>query len=187
MFKHLEHNTAQTKTINWRGSNTHDEDLETVREQLIQFQTMHPDYTLNFMGSPSWRVIQSFPTINNIKILPDTDIIEFWHTLKTIQPKVSIVPLVDNVFNASKSNIAFLESTWAGAATLAPDMQEWRHPGILNYNTSQEFLEILNEIALDNIDCMKIAREGWQYVQENLLLSNVNKLRVLLIDNLMSS
>jgi hypothetical protein len=187
MFKHLERNTVQSNTVNWRGSDTHSEDLETVQEQLIQFRKMHPNYVLNFMGCPSWRVLQSFPTLTNLKRIADLDIIEFWHTLKTVQPKVSIVPLVNNVLNASKSNIAFLESAWAGAPTLAPDMLEWRHPGILNYNTPAEFLEILNEIALDNIDCMKIAREGWQYVQENLLLSNVNKLRSSLIDELMSS
>jgi hypothetical protein len=44
-----------------------------------------------------------------------------------------MVPLHVSDFNRAKSNIGWIEAVHAGAITVAPDFQEWRRPGVINY------------------------------------------------------
>jgi hypothetical protein len=119
---------------------------------------------------------------------PSLDAIKFFSVLKAIKPKINVVPLHDNPFNLGKSNIAWLEATYAGAVTLAPDTPEWRKAGVTNYKdeadfkTKLGFLLSLTDRELDVLHSMSVDA----ILQGKLLLSETNKTRLEILGRLVN-
>lgn len=172
----------QNKLITWRGSDTHDKDLLSVTNGIRGAFSRHLDWTMNFIGSPFWGTIEELQSIPGIK---DTSVVEtesvdpvqFWRMLWITAPALIMAPLWDCPFNRAKSNIAWIEGLHAGAITLAPDWEEWRRPGVLNYTSPKDFEEKLESIMRGEIDCKKMYEEGWAFIQEKLTLKKVNSIR----------
>jgi hypothetical protein len=71
----------------------------------------------------------------------EMDIIEYTHLLQNCQSSIMIVPLVKNDFNKAKSNIGFIEGTFAGAMTIAPDLPEFKKcNGCVTYTDNFKYL-----------------------------------------------
>jgi hypothetical protein len=105
------------------------------------------------------------------------DLIEYFHSLKTLAPKIHLVPLKDNRFNRCKSNIAWMEATWAGAACVVPGFEEFEMEDT-SYDDNESFYRIAKALLDDeqlNSDIYFFARD---YIQKNLLLSQVNQMRI---------
>lgn len=184
--KKFEH---QNKLITWRGSSTHDKDLMTYTSQMKSAVSNHLDWTFNFIGSPFWHTIEELESIEGIKpsnviVIENLDPVEYWKMLWMTKPALIMTPLWDCPFNRSKSNIAWIEGLHAGAITLAPDWEEWRRPGVLNYNPSN-FGEILDRFMRGEFNGERIHKEGWDYLMENLTLNRVNHIREELLMNLL--
>jgi hypothetical protein len=116
--------------VYWRGSNTHVRDLVEHSEDIIHVAAANPNWHWLFIGPYPWMFEGK---IKNLIHQDSLDLIKYMSVLKEVKPAVNIVPLHDNAFNRSKSNIAWLEATYAGAVTLAPDWPEWQRTGIYNY------------------------------------------------------
>ena len=71
------------------------------------------------------------------------DALLYWKQVYMMAPKVFLFPLVDCFFNRAKSNICMIEALHAGALCVAPDLPEWRKPGVITYEpgNSLSFLE----------------------------------------------
>lgn len=172
----------QNKLISWRGSSTHDKDMWGVTPQLQAALAQHREWTFNFIGEPFWMTVEALQEIPNLKptnlVVTDTlDPIEYLAFLKRTAPALMVVPLDDNAFNHSKSNIAWLEATHAGAACLAPDFPEWRRPGIINYRSAEEFGEKLEAFMRGEIDGYQCWKQSAEYIVKDLTLASVNNLR----------
>jgi len=73
---------------------------------------------------------------------------------------------------------------YSGAVTIAPDMPEWRRPGITTYKTPDEFETKINELMSDEkLRCNNFDL-SLEYINENLLLSKVNRKRIEVIEQL---
>lgn len=163
------------KLIMWRGSPTHQQDLSDLGEQIVDAVNSNPSWTFQFQGEVPWFLSERLG--NNAIMAPSLDPIEYFSMIRTVQPRAMMVPLADHVFNRSKSNIAWLEGVYAGGLAIAPDTEEWRRPGALNYRTPQEFRDLLDLVIKEDISLNEQVQLGWDYIEENLMLSKVNKTR----------
>jgi len=168
----------RSKVVMWRGSNTHLGDFRTIVNTLNNLDLR--DYVVHIVGDKD--------VFNMVKIkkqhAPSRDLIKYHGYIQNLKPEITIVPLVKNRFNDCKSNIAWLESTWAGGVTLATDMREWVRPGITNYSSEEDFAKKLTWL----IDYPESHRELWNesknHVNSKLYLNKWVKKRYSLIKSL---
>ncbi len=185
----VENYNADSKVIVWRGSETHAGDLAyffNPLENLIgpstdtwHFMGYNPFLLTNIFGCYC-KGVSGLPT-DKIVVWKPEDVNEYHLYLKGIKPRVMHVPLVDNPLNKCKSNIAWIEATYAGAVTIAPDWPEWKRPGVITYSNEKEYEDLLRNTSIDNEKCWKASME---FIKNNLLLSIVNKKRVNIINRL---
>ena len=166
--------------IIWRGSETHQADLMTHQEQLSNAMDKRPNTFWSFMGFDPFFVTMNFPE-TKWKYSASEDVMVFYNNLRSVKAQLMHVPLIEDGLNACKSNIAWIEATAAGAVTLAPNWPEWQKPGIINYNTVEHYGELLLQPFERMEERWKLSRD---YINENLLLTNVNKMRSEIIDRL---
>ena len=120
----------------WRGSSTHQQDLYDVQPQIMRAMQEIP-WGWTFCGMRPWFIFSAAKTVGGVPVYQEPlDIIQYFRWLSDVKPDCMVVPLHDDSFNRSKSNIAYLEGIAAGAITVAPDFEEWRRPGIINYKAS---------------------------------------------------
>lgn len=164
---------APKNVISWRGSNTHQKDLSTVAPEIVEINKKYNNWEWIFFGYNPWFVTDYMV---NTSIGSKTDIIDYFHMFASSRPAIHIVPLYNSPFNRSKSNIAALEAIWAGAVVIAPDWDEFKIPGVLNYRSNDHFKELL-EWAINNKKEHKAINDaGWKHIKDNLMLSkNTNK------------
>lgn len=171
----------KTITVAWRGSNTHDGDLFQVRDAFRDY----PNVIFRFMGGSPWYFLSLYgghlPYLNHHAWSSMT---EFHHRFHALKPHYGVFPLEDNQFNQCKSNIAFLDYTKVGAVTIAPVyMQEFTNLPCIHYTNTDELQQIFSTIH-ERKDRAALLAQAREYINDNLLLTKVNALRVEVIDSL---
>lgn len=166
------------KTVIWRGPDAHIYDLMTYGKEINRACESFPDWEFNFMGYYPWFLSET----KNKGFLPGLDIIMYFHKLADMAPSVGHVLLHDDVFNRCRSNIAFIEFSYAGAVSVVPDW--WSVPGALSYTDPASYYEAMRTVLAGEVDCEQMNREAWTYIQDCLRLSQVNVLRLNLINGL---
>lgn len=177
--------TETNRMVFWRGSNTHAKDWASIGDGFLKVAAKHADWKYAFMGYQPWHIVE--PLIKalkpeNVVNFGGCDIIRYFDAIKHIAPQIMVVPLFAGPFNYSKSNIAWLEGSYAGAITLAPNWAEWDKPGVIQYDASKEpwkdFAEKLESmLVMPEEERLKLHKQSWTYVKNNLLLSRVNHIR----------
>lgn len=191
-FKHWQEPVGHaTMTVMWRGSHTHDADLAMYEKAITNAFVKHGKlWTLNFVGSPFWQSIQNMEAAgippSQLVVTQVLDVIEYMQFIHTVKPAVMIVPLVDDLFNRAKSNIAWIEATHAGAMTLAPDWPEWRRPGVINYKDQEDFEIQLSVILRGDADRNTRVQASRDYIAEHLTLTAQNEQRIKIMERLSS-
>lgn len=162
--------------ILWRGSDTHQRDLAEVTGGIFEVMHKNPTWSIHFLGyNPVW-ISSVLPEKRCIVDPGYLNIYEYHSYLQRIQPRVVVVPLSDSPFNRSKSNIAWIEGTYARAVVVAPDFPEWRRPGIINYKGPEDFARA-TQLAIEESRSRGRAEQSWAWIKQNLLLSKVNEQR----------
>lgn len=149
--------------VSWRGSGTHQQDLmEYMSEINRSFKSVE------YIGfRPA-----IFREGKDVFVKPLGIIDYYIDILKKRNRKYFFVTLEDCSFNRSKSNIAWLEATWAGAVVLAPDWEEWKRPGIINYSSKEDFVEKAKYmLALTDKERRELWQQSADYIHEHLVLS----------------
>lgn len=174
----MDNNIGIDKKVIWRGSPTHDEDLYEFRKPIIKSINACPDWKINFVGVN--------PIFINKKIngewTPRMNPSEYWAFLKLCTAKIFIVPLFDSNFNKSKSNIAWIEASYAGCVTLAPDWDEWRKDGVINYMDKFDFKNKLTDLMTTESLLEYNLKKSQDYIIKNLSLQKVNERRLQLLN-----
>ncbi len=167
-------------SVLWRGSATHTDDLATVGQQIRDAIIENPKTLFGFFGYIPAPIVCSDRTtaFPNVRVRNMSDIFVYFSAVQQFAPKIGIVPLVDDRFNRSKSNIAWLEMHMAGAVILAPEMPEWTRPGIVNYRSPAEFRDTLSAMIRDEFDLDTLWTESHAYITEHLTLDTVNPKRM---------
>lgn len=171
---------ARNKAIMWRGSNTHDEDLYSVKRSLEALDKLKPEW--HFVGNPFWLVIRD---LHKSHTYPWTDLMGFQKTLEHVSATTAIVPLADHPFNLAKSNIAWIEASRVGTAVVAPPWDEWVRPGIVPYSNLDDFENQVKMMYDNPLFASNCNASSWEYIQNNLRLTKINNLRLKLIKDLL--
>jgi len=169
----------EDKNYFWRGSETHYGDILDFTNEIYEgiANTTVPWY---FVGYKPHILMRNFGD-DRLKYVEPQDPILYHSTFKSLKPHIMHVPLSSNALNESKSNIAWIEATYAGAVTIAPDWKEWKMPGVLNYKSNEEYQSLLINPPSNLAELWK---QSHDYIKENLLLSKVNQKRKTIIENL---
>lgn len=171
------------RLIVWRGSPTHRKDLNIAAEACIAVAKENPNVTWLFIGDAPWFVDYMPPRL--VRTAPAIDPFEYHDCIRQLRPNIWIVPLVDIPFNRSKSNCAWLEASFAGAASLVPAWDEWRVPGVVNYGSEADFAVKLRSMVAESTSTLDaLADKSWQYISSNLTLGLANQKRQAILEGL---
>ncbi len=170
---------ARNKIMAWRGSRTHQRDVFTYASSIVNTSRdqKNMDWSWHFIGDNLWFLTDSMPHTRTF-ITRSIGPIEYHKHISALRPAAFIVPLCDSDFNRCKSNIAWIEATFAGAVAIAPDWPEWRHPGVLLYNNEAQFEEAMYHVMSGRVNVANTVATSWDYIQEHLTLSKVNEIRI---------
>jgi hypothetical protein len=182
-----EHN-AKSRVVSWRGSETHVADLIYFTDQIEEAINKTTD-VYHFFGYAPWLLCHRLPyyasgvtgePLARIHLHKPEDIRVYHDNLRKFKPRLMHVPLIANSLNAAKSNIAWIEATYAGAVCIAPAWEEWKMPGVLTYNSLDEYYQLL----VSGEDRTEEWKKSMAYIKENLTLSGVNKKRIEILKGL---
>jgi len=174
---------GKAKKVLWRGSSTHDRDLYEFRGPIREIMREYDKHgwVTEFFGMNPIYITDYIPAIYT-KYMGKSSYFDY---LTRINGKINIVPLSHRPeeidFNKSKSNIGWLETLYGGMVTLAPDWDEWKKPGIVNYTSKQDFGEKLIAMMNGEYNLEKYRQASWQYIREHLTLEITNETRYTLI------
>lgn len=167
-------------TILWRGSDTHIYDIMSYAPAITTCTKEHPEYEFTYVGYYPWFLAGS----KNVNFIKPMEVIDYFNYINNVHAKAVQIPLVDNNFNRCKSNIAFIEGSYWGAVCIIPEW--WGDiPGTLTYKDQESYYAALNKIVNDEINIKEMNEKAWLYIKDNLLLSNINTLRVNIIKDLL--
>lgn len=172
--------------IYWRGSNTHNYDVDCYKEAISQVASEHKDYRLFFIGKIDRLLMSKMSKHleNQFIVLDGIPLQRYFDFLNESNFKINIVPLAKTKFNLSKSNIAYQEAAYAGAACLCPDWEEWQRPGATNYNDQETFYNGLKKLINDEEYRKKCSSDAWDYVSTKESLPVINILREAILKQL---
>ena len=169
--------------ILWRGGESHLFDLLRHTEVIDKMMRNHPKWDFKFMGLLPNMFSSEY---GNLSYQPSTDPFIYFKNLVSLGATALHVPLEDSTFNRCKSNIAWIEATYAGAVTIAPDWDEWKMPGVLTFKNDDEYFNLVSKVIAGDIDTRKMVERSWMYINDKLTLSKVNQLRVQVVKHLLS-
>ena len=174
--------------IAWRGSDTHMRDLMEFRDEIIAVQNSKEcdDWIFHYIGCNPWYITNHTPHEKTF-YCEAMDPMEYHKFIFEIAPAAFFVPLHDSIFNRSKSNIAWIEASFAGSACIAPDWEEWRKPGCLLYKDKAGLKKLILDVVTGAIDTRKHAKQSWDYIQNNLTTAHVNSVRQKVIASVLNS
>ena len=169
----------RTNNIVWRGPEAHIFDLMTFSKEINQATQEFPEWRFMFMGFSPWFLSKT----DNKGHIPSLDIVVYYKTLFDMAPACMHVPLHDNTFNRCKSNISYIEASYAGAVCICPAW--WSAPGSLPYTDNASYYEAIRSVLSGEVDKAKLNREAWEYIMDVLPLSKVNVQRLEILNSLL--
>lgn len=167
--------------IMWRGSNYHTCDLQAYQNEFSLIAQHHPHHQLVFLGQrPHYTVLQAKNTLHVSEVWGFNN---YTIAMQQMKPHIVIVPLADSEFNRSKSNIAYIEATLAGAVCIAAPMPQWNVQGCMTYDGTA--LADAVKYAIDSPALCKIAHQmAKDYIAQHLTVTKINQQRKNLINSL---
>lgn len=158
----------------WRGGSSHEGDIYDigVPEMIINVVNSNTDWTFKVIGQ-RFKYLEKRCGDNYIS-QGGSSTIQFYKMLHDENPAIVFYPLADTVFNRSKSNICWLESSFAGACFFGNvELPEFKNDHIADIKSF--FTHPLSDLDMDT--CDNNNHYSWQYILDNLLLSDINGLR----------
>ena len=163
-----------SKIMSYRGGASHEADMYQNINDVLTMINGNQDWTFRFQGSRFKHIEDR--TGKNHEFTDPSTIMQFYNGYHDLNANLAFFPLIPNLFNASKSNIAFLEATYAGSAFMGnKQLPEFNLPFVTDISGSinESFLEIK-----DNIERQEnLNFQAWNWIVEYRLLSEINKLR----------
>lgn len=165
--------------IAWRGSNTHRRDIFEVHQPVNKF-----------IDKFAWSFYGMMPDCiePNVMHVPFQDLQVFFSTFARNAPDYVLIPLSPGPFNQAKSNIAWMEAAvLAGACAIAPaGFDEFAKPGVIQYSGTNGLGQVFANIQANKYDRPALVRASQEYIRANLRLSEVNQMRVNILNTLVA-
>lgn len=168
-----------SKVVWWRGGRTHAHDTDEHEDAVIAAVRANPEWKLLYCGENRSKLdAQLGPQYEFQDLMP---INHYHERMRDIGPAVMIGPLVDHPFNRCKSNIGWLEASYAGAVYVAPDFDEYAVPGCVRYGVGGLADTLSALLAEKNATRTERVNHSRSYIDANLRLSLVNPQRVAIV------
>lgn len=148
----------------YAGSGAHF-DVDNVDGQRDDFGHI-VDTVKRTVNKYQWVFIGAFPV--GLRPLVQQGKIEFhqWVNLydyprlvQKVRPNVMVAPLIDNVFNRSKSDLKFVEGCALGIPTICQDMCTYEN-AFYKFKTGDEMVDHIDSLMSDKNTYMKAVRKG---------------------------
>lgn len=178
------------KIVLWRGSKTHERDLKEYAPAILESARDNPDWQFYFMGYNPWFITEQMRQRQG-KVIFQSDFFSYFRRLHELSAAIMIVPLHDSHFNRSKSNIAWIEGTGAGAACLVPKFESWDGSSKYRYTGIKSFKDQLCHMMAHVADgsehhTLDDADHSWARIEGEFLLQTQNWSRMGLINDAIS-
>jgi hypothetical protein len=173
----------RSKVYLWRGTNTHDGDLNSVIEGFLDLPGK-----VYFLGNPSWQLLGLMKPATYQQISPQDNLLYHKH-IHQLAPKVFLFPLYDCFFNRCKSNIAYIEALHAGALIVAPEFPEWRRQGVVTYEpgNAESFQQAAKQaMEMDDQEHKARVSEAFEEMVHLYGIQNINQIRKAILHALLS-
>lgn len=129
----------------WRGSSTHRSDLRQYREVMEGIEEPMQLWGYDAVNLEPKLKLKKFTFVKPL------DPIYYFANLRATKPRGIVTPLVEDVFNACKSNIAYLEATMAGAICYSNQWGEFKGKGLNLSEVNKKNHKEAHEIAVDDV------------------------------------
>lgn len=183
LFKHG-FKFSKKKIIFWRGSPTHDSDLEIFHSVYEQIYKFYSDWSWVVIGGGDCSIFKNRENITFLSYTPS--LLSYFRQTLNISPGILLYPLVDNHFNFCKSHIAWLEATYFGAVTIAPNFPEWKKEKgcLVNYKKPEDIPLHIDELINNENDRQQMYIKSRRILQKNYMIDEINKIRIQLMREL---
>lgn len=164
-----------SKIASYRGGASHDADMYQNINDIVETVNNNHDWIFRFQGS-RFKHIEERTEANHEYTDPST-LMQFYKQYHELNANIAFFPLLDNLFNNGKSNISFLEATYAGSAFMGNrNLSEFNLPFIIPIQNGfkDEFMNVKDDFYRLEI----LNNDAWEWILENRLLSTTNKLRI---------
>lgn len=180
VFKTFKKYNPKSNDILWRGSPHHMSDLDEYGDEIVNVIDESKDKNFHFWGLNPFVISKYVKNPKQIHMMPLVDIMYYFQKIQDLNPKVVMVPLAKNDFNAAISNIAWIEATLAGAVTISLNyVPSFRIDGIVS--RAAEYFEVgLMETICE--DDSHLHEASVSYIEDNLKLSVVNEKRYEIVE-----
>jgi hypothetical protein len=171
----------QDKAICYRGGNNHVMDLWEYRKEIINVMNTNPNWTFYSIGYDADFIKKK---VKNYQYLGDFTIHQYFAQIKNLAPEIFIVPLEETEFNHTKSNIAWIEATTAGSATLTPNWWKLNKVSETYKNKATFEIGLRKLISSQNLR-QEYYEKSKELIQKKYSLSKVNKKRLEIIKSVL--
>lgn len=175
-YRHAGNVKPRDMVFAWRGGNSHQEDLFSVREDYRNLFKSFPEWQFVFIAQHPWTITHE-KEFKNVQTADALKIVEYLRAIHDSKPAIVAHPLIDNDFNRCKSMCSWLEATHARAAFIGPDWEEFKRPGITNYGPEKSFFQAASEMLGEPQKIVENYRASEEYMMQNLTLDKINELR----------
>lgn len=175
--------TNKKARVLWRGSITHEGDIYRYKDGFKEFKNL----AYHFFGhNPVWINKQYDGHLTDYSWTGwQPGLMEYFEQLKRFDADYVVVPLEKNDFNMAKSNIAWLEGTWAGMACIGMDaMPEFAQVPKVNFETPRDLEKVFKAIAGGEDLRTEKYMESRALIESKYLLSHTNKIRMEIIQGI---
>ncbi len=177
-----------SKTVYWRGTDTHEKSMDEFGPAIVQVMNANPTWRIEFFGWKPWKILESLKCAGWY-VHPFYDVATLLDKLHGLRAAVNICPRHDDAFTQARSSISAIEATFSGAVTVAPDWDEWKLPGVINYRSVADFAKKF-ETAIHQAGKPQHKKRWGQtaaYVRANRTWSATNKLHYEAIQAIMGA
>lgn len=167
----------------YRGGSTHQRDVYARQEEIVRMIKQNPYWKFFFIGDRFQFIEAQTQRCKNHFAINYLPCFEFLKMINELAPTVHFNFLQDTPFNRAKSNCAWIEATYAGAASLAPlGLPEFVNKPAIQY--SQVDKSFAAHVTVEGKYGLRDSHNAsWDYIQSNLLLSQVNLQRLAVLND----
>jgi len=152
---HLYKEEGEKIKILWGGSQNHFANPNVTKEGVKggDFGDELMNFIKKTVNTYDWYFVGAMPSeLDSVKskvhFIPWVDVLHYPKVIKDIEPDIGIAPLIDNVFNACKSNLKQLEYVAAGCAGIFSNVEPYKNCYI-KVRTDEEMVSYIEKAASD--------------------------------------
>lgn len=165
---------ANNKMVMWRGGGSHEADVLDNAEKIIKLVNGNREHWHFYFVGCRFMFLKLRTSPSNYHEQSLMPLLQYFNYMWDMNPQVVFHPLRDTIFNESKSNISWMESTYAGAAFFGnKNLPEFDRPFITDLKMLPKAISEHHRVYLQ-----KKNEESWEYIKKYLLLSDINNIRI---------